>query len=150
MAQEVEALRARATECAGDLSAWAAAYLRADGARRAALWADGTGLGELVLEQESGTRFIVDVRGHSLPDLDVVFTGLHGPWPCSVLSIAAALCARVSVEVWTDGRALTSELVDGMALGPAMDLGGDATRTGYRVTFELDTDWFPSDSRLRK
>lgn len=40
-------------------------------------------------------------------------------------------------------------LVDGMALGPVTDLGGDATRAGYRVTFELDTDWLPSDSRLR-
>ena len=43
---------------------------------------------------------------------------------------------------------LGNDYVDGMALGAPRELGVDASRDGYRVTFELDTDWFPAGHRF--
>ncbi|MFC6599975.1 hypothetical protein [Kitasatospora paranensis] len=121
-------------------------------------------VGSFALRIASPTRLVLDVHGHGLPgteqrgsfDLDGVFGRLANHWPALHLSLVSALCRRVDVRVRAGGRALTGTYVDGLALGaPAeerddecVEPGAEGTLTGYRVTFDLDTDWFPADSRI--
>ena len=108
------------------------------------------------VEIESPTRLVLDVRGHDLDgtrsadriDLDHVLARLSPSWPDMHVSITSAICKRVGVQVWCQNRALARDYADGTALDATKALGTDSTCTGYRLTFDLDTDWLPAASRF--
>ncbi|MCM2417704.1 hypothetical protein [Streptomyces sp. RKAG293] len=108
------------------------------------------------VEIEPPARLVIDVHGHNLPgtesadsiDLNHVFGRSANPWPALHLSMVSALSRRVAVQVWVSGRVFASNYVDGIALDAVKELNAEGNRAGYRVTFELDSDWLPTGSRL--
>jgi len=100
---------------------------------------------------DSGAHLTPYLADAKRPDLELMCVppllvpGL--PPPFSGIGTIAAYCARITANAWVDGTAYTQEFVDGISLTPLREVG-HATRTGFQVTFHLDTVWLPRAARI--
>lgn len=105
--------------------------------------------------------FTLDVTGHQLPaqvlgadPFAVLTTHMTGQptmaEPLLHVALTAAMCARATATLYTDGRARTRRFAHATALGPAIDAGPSDHEDGYLLTFELDAASLADGARLTR